>query len=127
MIFLKTNDARPSHICPLPAHALDAHRRGEWGGPCRSARGAGVAVFGRGKGGEFALLKPALTEPTASALNTAAVAEALGIPRDQVRVRVHRLRTRFREVLLERIAATLHTSRRDELEAEMQALLAALR
>lgn len=79
------------------------------------------------KAAEFALLKPALTEPTASALDTAAVAEALGIPRDQVRVRVHRLRTRFREVLLERIAATLHTSRRDELEAEMQALLAALR
>lgn len=79
------------------------------------------------KAAEFALLKPALTEPTASALDTAAVAETLGIPRDQVRVRVHRLRTRFREVLLERIAATLHTSRRDELEAEMQALLAALR
>lgn len=75
----------------------------------------------------FSLLKPALTEPTATALDTAAVAESLGIPRDQVRTRVHRLRAQFREALLARIAATLHTSRREELEAEMQALLTVLR
>lgn len=80
-----------------------------------------------GKAAEFSLLKPALTEPTAAALDTAAAAEALGIARDQVRVRVHRLRARFREILLEHIAATLHTSRRDELEAEMRALVEALR
>ena len=80
-----------------------------------------------GKADEFALLKPALTEPTATALDTAAVALSLGIPRDHVRVRVHRLRAQFREVLLERIAATLHTARRSELEAEMRELLTALR
>lgn len=82
---------------------------------------------GAGKSAEFSLLKPALTEPTATALDTAAAAQALGIPRDQVRVRVHRLRAQFREVLLERIAATLHTSRREELEAELGELLAGLR
>jgi len=75
----------------------------------------------------FALLKPALTEPTATALDTAAAAAALGIPRDQVRSRVHRLRAQFREALLARIAATLHTSQRNELEAEMRELLSALR
>lgn len=85
------------------------------------------ACAAAGQARSFALLKPALTEPTAAALDTASVAEALGIPRDQVRTRVHRLRTQFREVLLERIAATLHTSRREELEAEMRELMAALR
>lgn len=80
-----------------------------------------------GKADEFSLLKPALTEPTATALDTIAAALALGIPRDQVRVRVHRLRAHFRERLLARISATIHTSRRDELEAEMRALMDALR
>ncbi len=80
-----------------------------------------------GQADSFALLKPALTEPTATALDTAAVAAALGIPRDQVRTRVHRLRAQFREALLTRIAATLHTSQRSELEAEMRELMIALR
>ena len=80
-----------------------------------------------GDAAAFALLKPALTEPTATALDSATVAEALGIPRDQVRVRVHRLRGQFREALMARIATTLHTSRREELEEELHALLAALR
>ena len=80
-----------------------------------------------GDGAAFALLKPALTEPTATALDTAAVAERLQIPRDQVRVRVHRLRGQFREALMACISATLQTSRRAELEEELHALLAALR
>lgn len=80
-----------------------------------------------GDGGAFTLLKSALIEPTATALDTAAVAERLQIPRDQVRVRVHRLRGQFREALMGRISATLQTSRRGELEEELHALLAALR
>jgi RNA polymerase sigma factor (sigma-70 family) len=80
-----------------------------------------------GQAESFARLKPALTESTATALDTAAVAAALNIPRDQVRVRVHRLRAQFREALLARVAATLHTARRSELEAEMRELMAALR
>lgn len=80
-----------------------------------------------GQAESFAQLKPALTESTAAALDTAAVAAALDIPRDQVRVRVHRLRAQFREALLARVAATLHTARRSELEAEMRELMAALR
>ncbi len=80
-----------------------------------------------GQAQSFALLKPALTEPTATALDTAAAAKILGIPRDQVRTRVHRLRAQFREALLSRIAATLHTSRRSDLEIEMRDLLSALR
>ncbi len=80
-----------------------------------------------GREAEFSLLRPALTEPTATALDTPAVAAALRIPQDHVRVRVHRLRTKFREVLTGRVATTLHTTSRAELEEEMQALLDALR
>ena len=80
-----------------------------------------------GQAESFTLLKPALSEPTATALDTAVVAAALGIPRDQVRTRVHRLRAQFRGALLARIAATLRTARRSELEEELQSLLAALR
>ena len=80
-----------------------------------------------GRGEEFDLLRPALTEPTATALDTATAAEELGIPRDQLRVRVHRLRTQFREFLTEEVAATMHTTSKEELEQEIQSLLAALR
>ena len=80
-----------------------------------------------GQAAAFALLQPALTEPTAAAIDTAAIAGTLGIPRDQVRLRVHRLRARFRDVLLQHVASTLHKPAQEELEAEMQALLAALR
>ncbi len=79
------------------------------------------------RGGEFALLKPALTEPTATAIDTAAVAAALGIPRDQVRVRVHRLRAKFREVLCRCVGATLRTNIATEVQAETRALLSSLR
>lgn len=75
---------------------------------------------------EFALLRPALTEPTATALDTAATATALGIPRDQVRVRVHRLRIRFRAVLTAQIASTLHTTSKTEIEDEIRSLLGVL-
>jgi RNA polymerase sigma factor (sigma-70 family) len=85
------------------------------------------AATAAGKAEAFHLLKPALTAPTAEALDTKSVAEKLGIPRDQVRVRVHRLRAQFREVLRERIAETLHTSRAELIEEEMHALLTALR
>ncbi|MCB1097825.1 MAG: sigma-70 family RNA polymerase sigma factor [Verrucomicrobiae bacterium] len=76
---------------------------------------------------EFALLSPALTEPTATALDTTAVAAALTIPRAHVRVRVHRLRTRFRQVLTAQVASTLHTTSKIELAEELKALLDALR
>lgn len=75
---------------------------------------------------EFRLLRPALTEPTATALDTAAIAEALAIPRDQVRVRVHRLRTKFRDVLTARIASTLCTTCKSEVDQEIRSLLVAL-
>jgi RNA polymerase sigma factor (sigma-70 family) len=103
------------------------HRRWALTLLAEALRDVEAACAAAGQAGVFHLLKPALTEATATALDTAAVAEALGIPRDQVRVRVHRLRAQFREALLARVAATLHTSRRSELETEMSELLAALR
>lgn len=79
-----------------------------------------------GREGEFEHLSPALTEPTSSALDTSTVAAELGIPRNQVRVRVHRLRTKFRRVIEEQIGSTLCTSSKREIEEEMQALLSNL-
>ena len=74
----------------------------------------------------FALLKPALTDPTATALNTAKVAAALGIPAAHVKVRVHRLRSEFREEVLAVIAGTIQTRNRAALEEELRDLLRAL-
>ncbi|MDB6135432.1 MAG: hypothetical protein JWM59_3675 [Verrucomicrobiales bacterium] len=74
----------------------------------------------------YHLLKPALTDPTASALDTASVADALGIPPAHVKVRVHRLRAQFREAVLSVIAETMQTRNRQALETEMRGLLQAL-
>ena len=74
----------------------------------------------------FTLLKPALTAPTATAIDTAAVADALGIPRAHVKVRVHRLRTALRETVLRVVADTMPAAPRSEVESEMRDLLSAL-
>lgn len=75
---------------------------------------------------EFDLLSPALTEATRNALDMEAVATSLGIPRAHVRVRVHRLRSRFRAVLSAQIGATLGLASQTEIEEEIRSLLAAL-
>ncbi|MES2706589.1 MAG: sigma-70 family RNA polymerase sigma factor [Verrucomicrobiota bacterium] len=80
----------------------------------------------RGDAAAFTLLKPALTDATATALDTSAVAEALQIPTAHVKVRVHRLRAQFREAVLSVIAETLQTRSRSALEAEMRDLLQSL-
>jgi RNA polymerase sigma-70 factor (ECF subfamily) len=54
----------------------------------------------------------------------AEVAVRLGITELAVKVAVHRLRKRFRDALREEIAQTVATS--DEVDAELQALYAAL-
>ncbi len=80
----------------------------------------------RGEADVFALLKPALTDPTATALDTSAVAAALKIPPTHVKVRVHRLRAQFREAVLTVVGATLQTRDPAAVEAEMRDLLQSL-
>lgn len=81
----------------------------------------------RGKAADFAALSPALTGATAETLDSDAVADKLGIPRDHVKVHVHRLRRRFRDATLRVIAETIGSDDAAVIEAEMQELRAALR
>ena len=79
-----------------------------------------------GEAAAFTELRPALTDATARALDSAAVAQALGIPRDQVKTRVHRLRRRFREAVLAVISETMRAPHRAAVEQEMRDLLRCL-
>ncbi len=80
----------------------------------------------RGEATSFNLLKPALTDPTATALDTRTVAAALGIPPSHVKVRVHRLRSQFREAVLSVISETMEHRGPAALEAELRDLLRSL-
>ena len=80
----------------------------------------------RGKSADFDALSPALTGPTSETLDAEAVAARLRIPRDHVKVHVHRLRRRFREATLRIIAETVGTDDPAVIEAEMLDLRTAL-
>ena len=73
-----------------------------------------------GKTGEFELLKPCLTGETASP----AVAQSLGCSDGALRVAIHRLRKRFRELVRAEIAQTVPQPA--DIPSEMQHLIAAL-
>lgn len=82
------------------------------------------AEFARaGKAGEFARLKTFLTARK-GAIPYAAVAAEMGLSEGALRVAVHRLRRRFREVFREEIAQTVAGP--EEIEEEIRHLLAAL-
>ena len=57
----------------------------------------------------------------------AAVGAELGLSEGAVRVNVHRLRSRFRELLREEVAETLAEPTPDAIDAEIGDLLAALK
>lgn len=75
-----------------------------------------------GRARQFAELKVFLTAGK-GALSHAAAAEALGMDEGAVRVAVHRLRKRYRELLRDEIAQTLTDA--SDLDEEMRALLGA--
>jgi len=77
-----------------------------------------------GRGLEFELLKPSLLGESSDG-GYAAVAHALGITEGAVKVAVHRLRRRFREMVRQEIAQTVATEH--EIDEEVKYLLAALR
>ncbi len=72
---------------------------------------------------QFIALKPWLT-PAASITSQAHAAAALGLSEGAVKVAIHRLRRRFREIVRAEIAQTLHDPA--ELDDEMRHLIAAL-
>lgn len=78
---------------------------------------------GEGKGDEFDRLKACLTAERGE-IRYAELAAALGMSEGAVRVAVHRLRKRFREVFREEIAHTV--SGPDEIEAEVRYLVSVL-
>ena len=77
----------------------------------------------RGKREDFARLKPWLTGEAAHG-DQAATARALGMNEGALKVAVHRLRRRFRELLKAEIAQTLE--RAEAIGDEMRQLFAAL-
>jgi RNA polymerase sigma-70 factor (ECF subfamily) len=79
-----------------------------------------------GHGAEVAVLRPFLSLTVAGAATYEEAAEKLGWTPNAVRVAVFRLRARYRELLLDRVAATLDDENPSTVEAEMRELLAAL-
>jgi RNA polymerase sigma-70 factor (ECF subfamily) len=76
-----------------------------------------------GKENQFEQLKPTLTE-TSRAVRYAEIAVRLGTSEGAVKVAVHRLRQRYREVLRAEIAGTVATP--GEVDDEIRSLFAAL-
>jgi RNA polymerase sigma-70 factor (ECF subfamily) len=78
----------------------------------------------RGRAEIFECLKPSLTQGK-SAVTASAVAARLGTTENAVHVTAHRLRSRYREILTEQIAATLDDP--SQTDDEVRALFDALR
>jgi RNA polymerase sigma-70 factor (ECF subfamily) len=76
-----------------------------------------------GKTGEFDLLRPFLTVET-EPVSYREVARQLGVTEVAVRMAVHRLRRRYRQLFREALAQTVTTP--DEVDAEMRYLLRVL-
>jgi RNA polymerase sigma-70 factor (ECF subfamily) len=76
-----------------------------------------------GQGEQFDLLFPCVAGRTAEAPH-ASIAEALGISESAVRVTLHRLRQRYRQLLREEVAQTV--ARSEDIDAELRHLVAAL-
>ncbi len=79
-----------------------------------------------GQGGAMKVLRPFLSLTASGAATYEEAAKQLGWTLNAARVAVFRLRARYRELLLELIAATLHDEDPATVEAEMRELLAAL-
>ena len=76
-----------------------------------------------GQAAQFATLQPWLT-PAGAPAAQAEVATALGLSEGAVKVAIHRLRRRFREIVRAEVAQTLHDAA--DLDDEMRHLIAAL-
>ena len=79
-----------------------------------------------GHGAEVAVLRPFLSLTVSGAATYEEAAKQLGWTTNATRVAVFRLRARYRELLLDLVAATLDDENPSTVEAEMRELLAAL-
>jgi RNA polymerase sigma-70 factor (ECF subfamily) len=77
-----------------------------------------------GRNGRFEVLKPCLTEAAGDA-SQAELAAKLKVTVTAVKLIIHRLRRRYREIVREEVAETVAGT--DEVDAELRHLLAALR
>ncbi|MEP6670169.1 MAG: sigma-70 family RNA polymerase sigma factor [Chthoniobacter sp.] len=112
-------DTSPGHECAVPeSPAPDAFFDRQWGlAVLDLALTALAAEHDRqGKAGQFQLLKPWLTGDAAGA-SQAEVAAQLGLSDGAVKVAIHRLRKRFRDLVKAEIAHTVSTEEeaREEL------------
>jgi DNA-directed RNA polymerase specialized sigma24 family protein len=98
--------------CATPAEAFD----GAWLSLLmeRAVCGIRSQYEAQGKGALFAALFPALMDHTSAPQE--AQAKAAGVSVSNFRVQLHRLRTRYRNVLLEELAATLGDGADSEAE-----------
>lgn len=78
----------------------------------------------QGKGDLFDLLQPALTDPGESTERSLLAREA-GLTPGALRVAVHRLRLRFRNLLFRHVASTVESE--DQVEPEIRAMISMLR
>lgn len=79
------------------------------------------------KAATFEALRPFLGfDQEESGTSYATVADQLGISAGAIRVAVHRMRKRYREILFAQIAATLDDPTPKAIEEEIHALFAAL-
>jgi len=79
-----------------------------------------------GCGAQVAVLRPFLSLTVAGAATYDQAAKELGCSANAARVAVFRLRTRYRELLLDLVAATLDDENPSTVEIEMRELLAAI-
>ncbi len=79
-----------------------------------------------GQGAAMQVLRPFLSLTVSGAASYAEAAQQLGWTINAARVAVFRLRARYRELLLDRVAATLDDENSGTVEAEMRELLGAL-
>jgi RNA polymerase sigma-70 factor (ECF subfamily) len=77
-----------------------------------------------GRNGRFEVLKPYLTEGVGDAPQ-AELADRLKVSVTAVKLIVHRLRKRYREIVREEVAETVASA--EDIDAELRHLLAALR
>lgn len=108
-------------VPPTPEHFFDRHWAADL---ARHALARLHCEYNeQGKGGLLDILEPALTRPDTGGLY-AECAARLSMREDAARVALHRLRGRFRDLLLEEVAQTVPHP--EDAEAELRHIVAAL-